>query len=206
MCLIILLIYYLVVFYLQKKYIIDLSKIRRCSVLLYIVSICFEIIYFFSHLKYFFTLGSLMDVLFIYFSFIFLYQIYSIIRVSLKKKEIVLFEKQENKVFFEFIDILKLFLFTICIFPVLSSKFIDNDFLVMIIIVVVYLIISFIEIKINIVNISILRSILNTLRCFFCLVITQATNNISSTILFITVTKGYEYLVCSKQHFSNIKK
>lgn len=177
----------------EQKYIINIHYFRIVSLILYLILFTMLYAINFTRLTTFIRMLSFMDLLFIYFSFIFFYQFCSLFKVISFHKIQFSFKITKNKLFVDFLDIIHLLLFTSVIFPVLDLQFAQSDLFLMLLITLIYTLVLFIEVKSNLLNIKINIVIENSIRCFFSLVIQQSCQNLFVVIIFILITKIYDY-------------
>lgn len=177
----------------EKKYIINVKFIKKISVSIYIILFILLYAINFTQLNIFIRRISFMDLLFIYFSFIFFYQFCSLIKIMTLNKLEYSFYINKNKIYIDLFDIIQLLLFTSVIFPVLDLQYGQADLFLMLFITLIYSLLIFTEIKNNILNINLSIVIKNSMRCFFSLIVQQACQNFFSVFLFILITKIYDY-------------
>lgn len=177
----------------EKKYIINVKFIKKISVSIYIILFILLYAINFTQLNIFIRRISFMDLLFIYFSFIFFYQFCSLIKIMTLNKVEYSFYINKNKIYIDLFDIIQLLLFTSVIFPVLDLQYDQADLFLMLFITLIYSLLIFTEIKINISNINLNIVIKNSMRCFFSLIVQQACQNFFSVFLFILLAKIYDY-------------
>lgn len=177
----------------EKKYIINVQYIRKVSFFIYVILFILLYAINFTRLNIFIKKISFMDLLFIYFSFIFFYQFCCLIKIISMNKIEFSFNINKNKLFVDLFDIIHLLLFISVIFPVLELQFNQADFFLMLLITLIYTLVTFIEVKSIILNIKLNIVIENSIRCFFSLVVQQACQNLFIVFLFILITKIYDY-------------
>ena len=177
----------------EKKYIINVQFIEKISFSIYLLLFILLYTNNFSRLDIFIKKISFMDLLFVYFLFIFFYQFCGLIKILSQNKIEYIFNINKNKLFADIFDIIHLLLFTSIIFPVLDLQFSQADFFLMFIITLIYFLDILLEAKNNILNIKLNIIIENSVRCFFSLVVHQACQNLFVVFLFILITKIYDY-------------
>lgn len=182
-----------IVLLLEQKYIINIQYFRIVSFIIYFILFTMLYAINFTRLTTFIRMLSFMDLLFIYFSFIFFYQFCSLLKVISFHKIQFSFKITKNKLFVDFLDIIHLLLFTSVIFPVLDLQFSQLDLFLMLLTTLIYTLVLLIEVKSNLLNIKINIVIENSIRCFLSLVVQQSCQNLFVVFLFILITKIYDY-------------
>lgn len=177
----------------QKKFIINIDLIRNLSFFTHIVIFIILYILNFSHLAIFIKNIGFMHLLFIYFSFLFFYQLCALIKIISANKLDYNFMNSKNEIVTDSSDFIRLVLFSSVFFPIFELEYINQDLTNILLVVALYFVMSIIEVKANITNAKTSIVIKNTLRCFFSLVVHQACQNIFIVILFIGLTKIFDY-------------
>lgn len=187
----------------NKKFILNYKKILVAENITYILVIIIGIYLTHKNLIYKLKINSFLDILLIYFFFVFFYQLCSILKIFCKNK--IKYEKNKFDFLCEINEIQKLILFCMIYYEIINSKIITNDLFNILMTCFAFFIFSIIDLKNKNIKDEKGNILFNSIKCFYALAIYEASGSYLVMIMFIISTKLYEiYKFSNVNHFTKL--